>query len=258
MPKFSFPFRKHALLATFALELLSLSPAAAGDAASQCRRARQANEKLQFCSQAIAQTNDPTMLERLYLRRGNAFMELKLFAEAKKDFTSLIAINPGVAGYFDNRMSASRELGQMHDALVDANREVALAPNTSFVHRSRGLLFEQMMDYQRALQDFEQAAAIDPANVGLVIDRARLKSKLGRGLEAIQDLDGAIAREPANLWAYRERGLAYVLIGDTANAEQDLALYSRTAPDDEEVRSTLAIIRARQGTAVPAGGPGPN
>ena len=187
-------------------------------------------------------------------------MELKLYAEAKQDFSSVIAINPGIAGYFDNRMTASRELGQMQEAVADANRAVALAPNMTFVLRSRALLFEKMMDYERALKDFEQARLIDPVDVGLIVEAARVKSKLGRVVEAIADLNGAIAREPANLWAYRERGLAYVLIGDSANAEQDLTFYARTAPDDEEVRSTLVVIRGRSGGGLAATGAatGPN
>jgi tetratricopeptide (TPR) repeat protein len=125
--------------------------AATANAVNDCKHTRRADEKLRACSQAIARTNDRDQLERFYLRRGNAYMELKLYADAKRDFSRLIEINPRVAGYFDNRMMASRELGQMQEALDDANREVALASNLAFTHRNRGLLFEKMMDYDRAL-----------------------------------------------------------------------------------------------------------
>ncbi len=234
-----------AFFSTLALAALLFPSQAAADAVSDCKRARQADEKLRACSRAIADTRDRAQLERLYLRRGNAYMDLKLYADAKQDFSRLIALNPGVAGYFDNRMAAARELGQMQEALADANREVALAPNLSFTYRSRGLLLEKMMDYGRALKDFDQAATVAPDDNGVIIDRARIKSKLGRGAEAIQDLNGVIAREPANLWAYRERGFAYLLIGDSDSAEQDLSFFARTAPDDEEVRSTLTMIHGR-------------
>ncbi len=228
-----------------------LSSPSAAEILRDCKTAKQAEDKVRTCTQAISRTNDPAQLERFYLRRGNAYMELKLYVEAKKDFTSLIALNPRVSGYFDNRMSASKELGDLQDAIADANREVSLAPNMAFTHRSRGLLLEKMLDYPRALQDFDQAAALAPLDNGVIIDRARIKSKLGRGLEAVQDLDGVIEREPSNLWAYRERGFAYLLIGDSANAEQDLVFFAKTAPDDEEVRSTLAMIRGR-GDSPPA------
>ena len=134
---------------------------------------------------------------------------------------------------------------------------MALASNLAFTHRNRGLLFEKMMDYDRALKDMEQAVALAPADGGVIIDRARIKSKLGHGSEAIQELNGLIAREPASLWAYRERGFAYLLIGDSASAEQDLSFFARTAPDDEEVRSTLEMIRGRDGN-IESGGSGPN
>src|SRR5208282_5119795 len=128
------------------LAALLISTSASADAAHDCKSSKQVNEKVRACTLAISRTNDPAQLERFYLRRGNAYMELKLYAEAKRDFTGLIALNPRIAGYFDNRMNASRELGQMQDAIADANREVALAPNMAFTYRSRGLLLEKMLD----------------------------------------------------------------------------------------------------------------
>ena len=98
------------------LAALLFPSAATADAVNDCKHARQADEKLRACSQAISRTNDRGQLEHLYLRRGNAYMELKLYADAKQDFSRLIEINPGIAGYFDNRMMASRELGQMQEA----------------------------------------------------------------------------------------------------------------------------------------------
>ena len=102
-----------------------------------CRRAQSATEKVAFCTQAIAEFRRQDVLERAYLRRGNAFVELNDYARAADDFTALIQLNSHTAGYFDNRLHAYRSLGRLSEALNDANTEVRMRPDQAFVCRSR-------------------------------------------------------------------------------------------------------------------------
>ena len=70
--------------------------------------------------------------------RGNAYAEVNRFADAISNFTSLIQINPTVAGYYDNRQYALKSMGRLREALDDANTTIRLAPTYSFGYRSRG------------------------------------------------------------------------------------------------------------------------
>jgi tetratricopeptide (TPR) repeat protein len=85
----------------------------------------------------IRHSRQARQLERAYLRCGNAYTKVNRFADAVSDFTSLIRINPTVAGYYDNRQYALKLMGRAQ-GLDDANTAIRLAPTYSFGYRSRG------------------------------------------------------------------------------------------------------------------------
>jgi tetratricopeptide (TPR) repeat protein len=99
---------------------------------SACLRANSASEKIELCSLVIRHSRQARQLERAYLRRGNAYAEVNRFADAISDFTSLIQINPTVAGFYDNRQYALKSMGRLREALDDANTVIRLAPTYSF------------------------------------------------------------------------------------------------------------------------------
>src|SRR4051794_25817694 len=65
-----------------------------------CKNAQTTAEKISACSRAIELSKVGAVLERAYLRRGNAYLEQNMYTQAIGDFTKLIAIRPGVAGYY--------------------------------------------------------------------------------------------------------------------------------------------------------------
>ena len=218
-----------------------------------CRAAKQAAEKVYYCTIAIQHTSDRRVLEKLFLRRGNSYLELNRYEDAARDFTNLVEINPTVAGYFDNRLIALRALGLNKEALADANAEVRLAPDQPFVFRSRGLLLEALQKYDAAIHDFDRAISMK-SDTGYFIDRARIKAKAGRAEEAVADLSRVIEVEPSNLYAYKERGIAYVSEGNFAAAESDLMFFARAVPADQEVARAIEDIDSRK-SATPAPAP---
>ena len=145
-----------------------------------CRTSKDAGEKVRYCSVVIDHASDRRDLERLYLRRGNSFVELGRFNDAVADFSNLIRINPRVAGYYDNRRNALQSLGLLKEALADANAAVSIAPSEGFVYRARGFVWESLQRYDAAVGDFNRAINIDPTNNGLIIDRARIRVKARR------------------------------------------------------------------------------
>ena len=91
--------------------LLISSSTSQADEYSACLRANSASDKIELCSLVIRHSRQARQLERAYLRRGNAYAEVNRFADAVSDFTSLIQINPKVAGYYDNRQYALKSMG---------------------------------------------------------------------------------------------------------------------------------------------------
>ena len=226
-------------------------------ARTDCFKTKIATEKLMYCGIALQNTSgiDSKTLEKLYLRRGNAFAELARFSEAINDFTSLIKISPRIAGYYDNRQSAYRELGIFNEALSDANIAIQIAPQYSFVYRSRGLTYEAMKQYGLAINDFDTAIFINPSDIGLIIDRARIKAKSGKTGEAISELSNVIQLDQSNPYAYKERGIAYFFDKNFRAAERDLLIASQSIPNDNDIKNALASITAQLGAEVKPGLP---
>ena len=204
-----------------------------------CRNSKEPAVKVDHCTRVISQSSDRKILERAFNRRGLAYMDLKQFGEAAKDFTEVIRLNPRIAGYFDNRQAAYKEMGRLADALSDANRAVQLAPTYSFVYRSRGLVFTDLGRYDFAIDDYTKGLSLDSNDSGLLADRGETFVKAGKLLEGIADFTRALNIDKNATSALRERGLAYKLLGNFDAARSDLSLFLRTQPNDGEIVQAL-------------------
>jgi tetratricopeptide (TPR) repeat protein len=222
---------------------LSLQAASSQDHAwPSCRDAKSAPQKVEACSRVIPGLRDRKLAERAYLRRGLAFVELRQFDQAIQDFDALIRLNGQVAGYFDNRMNAHRQKGDLARALLDADAAVQLAPGHAFVYRSRGIVNEDLGRYPDSIRDFSFGLQIEPGNAGLHMDRGRLLAKLGDVKGAVRDFTTALSLDPKWNQALKERGMAYVALGDPIKAKADLRLYMQLEPADADAAAALAIL----------------
>lgn len=222
----------------FLVGIASALPAAA-DPIADCRRAKSAGEKIDLCSRAIAIDRRANSRERAFLRRGNAYFEIGDYRRAVEDFSAVIAINPKVAGYFDNRLQAYRSLGLFESALEDANRSVRMTTGQAFAYRSRGLVYGDMNRLQFAIDDFSTAISYEPANAGLYIDRGKFLVRAGRLREAVRDFGAALQVDGRAVEAYRERGLALMRLDEREGSLADLVLFSRAQPGDAEVERAM-------------------
>jgi tetratricopeptide (TPR) repeat protein len=210
---------------------------------SQCLKAKFAIEKVQACSSAIPSLKNHADLERVYLRRGNAFSELRRFQEAVDDYSAAIQLNPKVAGYYDNRQFAFKALGRLQEALDDANLAVSLAPNRSFVYRSRAIVFDALHRHEDALKDYTTAIQLNPNDAGLYLERGKIYSSTGLNENAIADFSKALLVNPGLSLAQRERGIIYEKMGAYDAAIRDLEAFTAGESNDEEAQSFLNDAR---------------
>lgn len=211
----------------------------------ECRDARSAQDRIVTCSRAIGVVRDKRLLERIYLRRGNANSELGQWQSAVADFTELVRMNPSVAGYYDNRLNAYRQLGQFQSALNDGNAAVRLAPDRSFPYRSRGLVLEDLGRIDLAISDFSTAIRIEPRDAGLRVDRGRLRVQVSQFAEAMADFNEALSVDPRMFSALRERGKLHIILGNREAALADLRLFVQVEPSDQE---GIAALASAEGT----------
>ena len=215
----------------------------------RCKRETDKPAIINACSAVIASAKDPRVLERAYNRRGLANERSGQFNAAVHDFSAVIALNPKIAGYYDNRMRAYKGSGQLDLALQDSQTAVRMAPGYPFAYHGRGSVFFDQGRYALAIQDFSTALAINAADAPLLVDRGRAWMKTGDGDKAIADFTSAHDIDPNFMPALRERGLAHLLLGHTAQARSDLTAVLASGGTDDVASAALSQLDA--GMAAP-------
>ena len=223
----------------------------------QCWKSKEPAAKVEHCSAVISQSSNRKILERAFNRRGLAHMELGRYAEAANDFTSVIRLNPRIAGYYDNRQNAYRAMGRLQEALNDANKAIRLAPTYSFVYVGQGNVFADMGRYDLAIEDYTKAISLDPKNAGLFVVRGKVLARTEQLNDAIADFTRALDMDTSMTVALRERGLAYKLLGNFEAARADLSLFLRLQPQDREIVLALQELAPEGRSVGPSNAPTP-
>src|SRR3984893_1247654 len=89
---------------------------------------------------------------------------------------------------------------------------------------------------------------MDARDVSVLIDQGKSLAKMGRDREAMATFSRALDIDDKAVAAFRERGLVYKKLGDTAAALADLTWFTRFEPRDLEV---VRAIEEMQAAALP-------
>jgi tetratricopeptide (TPR) repeat protein/predicted aspartyl protease len=208
-----------------------------------CTNASSPSDKIAHCTNVISRRVSERALVTARNTRGLALMDVGRYRDAIDDFSFVIAHEPKVAGYYDNRQNAYRQSGMLEEALKDADRAVDLAPQYSFVFRGRANVYNDMAKYDLALENYDQAIKLAPDDGGLFIERGKILRAQSKFDQAISDFSQALELDTKKWMAgYRERGITYKLLGQNQNAVADLTTYNSIAPGDQEVVFALATL----------------
>jgi tetratricopeptide (TPR) repeat protein len=202
---------------------------------------------IRLCTQIINQRPDQKSYERALNRRGLAYRRTDRLKEALADFDALIASNKTEPGYLDNRQSVHRALGNLEQALKDANEAVRLAPKTAWFYHDRGLVLFDLNRLDAAIADFTTALTIGGKDFGISnYERGRAYAKLMKYDLAINDFSAAYEKDSALVLSLRERGLTYAETGSNQLAEADLTSFLQQLPDDKDAQLALAKLKSKK------------
>jgi tetratricopeptide (TPR) repeat protein len=104
--------------------------------------------------------------------------------------------------------------------LADYDKAVALSPRDAQCYYNRGVLRQELGDYNRALEDFTQAINFAPDRIELYYQRGMVQLQLRQWQDALNDFHIIMARYPYFLPAYYLAAQAETSLGNGKEAYQ--------------------------------------
>ena len=122
-----------------------------------------------------------------YFLRGNAYLDAGEFAEAVRDYSSALKLDPDNAVYHNNLGIALRYMERFDEAIEAYDRAIELDPEYRDAYTNRGVVFADLGGLEPAVRDFDKAIAIDPDFWFAISQRGLALWGLGRRTEAEAD-----------------------------------------------------------------------
>ena len=112
---------------------------------------------------------EPTDAE-LWKERGNKAFSAKKFAQAKKDYTQSIALQPTCLAYA-NRAMAELKLDELSAAEADCTEAIALDPGYVKAYLRRAAAAQKLDKLLQAVEDYEYALRLEPTSKSTLAER---------------------------------------------------------------------------------------
>ena len=170
-------------------------------------------------------------------------------ASQKSDFTTALAkfkeasdYDPNLAEAWAGMASVHYNLGQFADALVNADKALALKPNLVPGMRSRFLALDGLGKKAEADAAWDTYAAIDKKGAfDLLVRRAEMDFKDGKNDSAEAALLRVLNLDPDNAQAHLQIGLIYSGT-NAAKAKEHLEKFLKLAPNHPEAATAKDIL----------------
>jgi protein O-mannosyl-transferase len=154
---------------------------------------------------------------------GGALALCRRFREAVAVLDRGIALDSTSHRLFVNRGAAYAGLGSDSAALQDYARGLRLEPTDTGGRLGRGNLYMKLQRYDLAAADYAEAVAREPGNSLAECNLGAALYKAGRFTEALRQMDRAAGTWPQLERVYLLRALIREAMGDSVQAQSDLA-----------------------------------
>lgn len=160
--------------------------------------------------------------------------------EVEKLLTEAIERSPQDAHYFTGRAINYTAQGDLQKAIVDYNSSIHFDNTNAEVWMKRGLLKQNLKDFNGALADYTQSIKLKDNNEKIWVFRGNLMLEMKRVKEAIEDFTIASTLKPEFGHAYYSRALAYQRSGNLKDACEDLKkAQDLKVPVDAKVKAAI-------------------
>jgi Flp pilus assembly protein TadD len=173
-----------------------------------------------------------------YLRRGNAYKELKNAINAMYDYNKCIELNPQNEIAYSNRGLLKGILGDLSGGFQDCISSLKINENSVAYYNLGWICFEQE-DYEQAERAFSDAIKLEPSKASIYNERGQARIQLKKYKEAIQDFTSLIGLEPSNPMAFINRAICYLQLSENNEACKDLKKAKELGFNDDKLGSML-------------------
>lgn len=181
------------------------------------------------------------------LYRGMALKDLRRHADALKEFTDVISLEPNAFAY-NERGTIHYAYERSDEAIADFSRAIQLKSDFTNAYYNRGLQYAKLKKSAEAESDFSSVLTYDAKDVGAYVARAELRVNSGRYTAALEDLNQAIRLDPNNGEAYFHRARVHATQGRYRDAVTDASKSHDIRPTDG-VMLNRGIYRVHVGDA---------
>jgi tetratricopeptide (TPR) repeat protein len=105
-----------------------------------------------------------------YYHRGIAYQTNERYAEAIRDYSKAISLNPDYYEAYNNRATVYDVLDQPEPAIRDYTQSLALKPHFR-IYYNRGMSYARVGEYANAIEDFTRSLSLSPDNAGAYVNR---------------------------------------------------------------------------------------
>jgi tetratricopeptide (TPR) repeat protein/tRNA A-37 threonylcarbamoyl transferase component Bud32 len=165
----------------------------------------------------------------------------KHFAEAEKEFTQALTLDPRNADVLKSRGFCRLNLEMPEEAIADLTQAHELDPADPMTLKYRALAHANLRDFPKAINDYQTVARMMPeageikqelASVYAVRSHERFEN--GQFAESADDMTEAIRLAPEAPINYHRRGACYFHMGEYQKAYDDLTVAIGKEPNKPE------------------------
>ncbi len=184
----------------------------------------------------------PTLLARIYGRRGMACLSSNEYQRAIADFDRALALDPAYASAYLLRGIAYSSLSAHQQAIENFNRALALDSRNTFAYAHRAIANRKLKNYEQAMADFDYVLLLDPQLDGAQLLRSLTYEEFDEARRGLGDFDYILELNPYDAQAYALRGMAYYSLNDYQRAIQNLNHALELDPNDAQVYASRGRV----------------
>lgn len=178
-----------------------------------------------------------------YNNLATVYNKLNRPEEAIRYLDMAIESSPTFGKALFNRADILNKLGRYEEALADYNQFLGLRPDDPKALISRGITLFRLKNTEAALADLNRSLQLAPSESAL-LNRGVIYLNIKEYEKAIQDFTATLKMNPSFSYAYFNRGLSYIMSGNTEAGCKDLQqAHSLGFPQAAEVLQKYCGVR---------------